>query len=537
MKNIFLSLFILIFFLTSSLIYAVDFKTTTAFDDSFSYQANQNLWEGAIDILQRTEYYDMLVENDLFYLHYDYSPTIGINKNLFFGPFILLFNYSDVSSKGDDDDDVSIINNSTSGITETKTKIDSNIYRDINIGIGAYLFNTIGINYTLKWQQINTEKKYITTTSDRSNSKSWITQTEDYFKLSNDGIFNNILEFGCNLPDFIGKHKFILQVQYAFEEGDEEDNKTEQNFVYTVISGKKTSSIKNFIIGRDAGNSSANFIADQLSSTFFQLDGEDQLYLDALNTILEFNFGYASRNIDSDNKYVNEIENISYNTNNGIANNCTFVKDIVKYNKNNDYAVKIAFRCKTKFISINNMELGIYPKYTIEIKKSDYDIISSKEKIVKNDGNNDGDFTDVGTDTHTTTSYKGDIDNVSVKEMNHTINLPIGMEIMPLKFLTFRFGVNMSYSISSRAEQLTETQNYTEESVVNNLNTANNTTTKYANRIDTNTDNTVYYYFSTALSYGLGFKIAENFSLDFLGSTGGSQIDIEDYKLSLTYYF
>ena len=169
MRKILIILLILTIITTYA--YTVNFTDTYIFGTSFNYQANQNLWEGALDIMQRTEDYSKLYKQDILYFNYDNYATIGINKNLFLGPVVLLFQYNDNSVTQDSDEDVSIINDSTT-VSETKTDIDATVDRTINIGIGMGLFKKIGVSYALNWWQTNTETEYTTVTSERSNAKS-----------------------------------------------------------------------------------------------------------------------------------------------------------------------------------------------------------------------------------------------------------------------------------------------------------------------------------------------------------------------------
>ena len=120
----------------SSYIYSVNFKNTIIFGNSFTYQANQYLWEGALDIMERTEYYDRLHNNDIFYINYNIYPTIGINKSTAFGSALLLFQYYDDSIELDDDEKVTAINQELNNITEKKTDIDADIDTIFKAGIG-----------------------------------------------------------------------------------------------------------------------------------------------------------------------------------------------------------------------------------------------------------------------------------------------------------------------------------------------------------------------------------------------------------------
>ena len=43
--------------------------------------------------------------------------------------------------------------------------------------------------------------------------------------------------------------------------------------------------------------------------------------------------------------------------------------------------------------------------------------------------------------------------------------------------------------------------------------------------------------FSTSLTYGIGYEVIENLTLDLFGSTSGDYIQIYEYKISATYKF
>lgn len=189
MKKMFFVLFILFMFLSH--LHAVDFRNTGIFGSSFNYQANQELWEGALDLMQRTEYYSSLCGKDILYFNYDNYPTIGINKAFSFGAAIFLFQFYDDSLEMDGDEDIYVINMEGNYFTETRTSVDSSVDRTINAGIGFALFESLGLNYTLNWVANSIEEDYTTITSYRSNEKSRQTQSNHVKSFVNNGVFNN----------------------------------------------------------------------------------------------------------------------------------------------------------------------------------------------------------------------------------------------------------------------------------------------------------------------------------------------------------
>ncbi len=537
-------LFLLIALLTTSYIYGatstLSINDTYRFGKSFNYQANQNLWTGALDEMQRTEDYNKLYDINTIYFKYGTAPTMwwssfdtptfGFSKSLPFGVGILLLQYTDESTDGDNDDDVHIINSSENSVTEIKTDTDLNVNRLIKAGIGMGFMEMVGVNYILELLENKTEDKYTTTTSDRSNSLSWITRTEDVSLLTNSSTFIHTLEGSLKL----GNLKTILQLQIASVNGNEENNKFENIIKDITYSGKTINSTNNISTGRNAGNSAAGFNADDLSYTFFQADAEIKYALPPIDAQLVLELIYATRSIGDDNdKYITEEINTTYNTNTENASAYSSALTTVKYSKNNDTAMGIILKFKQQYKIFDKVKLGIYPRYGITIKKLDYDIEQSKTQIVKNDNNSNGTFNDPG--EITTTVLSGDIDNIQIEEINHEIKLPIGMEIQATKAFTLRFGTMLKYSINSQSKQETETQNYTHSATTTTGSATS--TTKYANRIDVNTDNTLTKTFSTSLTYGIGYEVIENLTLDLFGSTSGDYIQIYEYKISATYKF
>ncbi len=339
---------------------------------------------------------------------------------------------------------------------------------------------------------------------------------------------NNVIEGGIDLGDLKG----ILQLQLSFENGNNEDNRVEIDKQGQTQSGKIETGLSLITAGRDVGNSSISFNADDLSSTVYQFDAEAQYDLGIINSILELNLRGIMRSINNDAGFISETEIKVFDTNSG--NVINYNKEIAtnKYTKNNDYGFRLSLRAKNKISIFNKVGLGFYPGYQIEIKKSDYDIETTKVVMTRVDNDIDGSF-----DINTESFFSGNVDNYAEKEINHTFSLPAGIEVFPIRALVLRFGIKLTYAILSRAIQRSETENYSQSIFIDNKNPSNNSTINYATMIDVDTVNTRENKFSAGISYGIGYKITENFHLDFLGRIQGRYIALGYLRLSLTYYF
>lgn len=159
--------------------------------------------------------------------------------------------------------------------------------------------------------------------------------------------------------------------------------------------------------------------------------------------------------------------------------------------------------------------------WTLTSTKKEFTVTGTRVVTTLNDGNLDGDFTDVGIDTSTVQTRSGMGGDYLRESSSHAFSIPIMVEVMIAKGLCLRAGTQLTYTLTSTKTVQKDTGG-AYKTVVNTDNLAGTSVTAPQDyTLTTTTDDDSSAVLSKRFLFGAGWDISEKISLDMVAFGDG----------------